>query len=88
MTVLVLWLTTVTYIVFIRSLLSHRAEGPLIGMMVVTTVAVFEASLTILSISESRSPFVSCDTMDLMSSKNSSKAGSEYWMVLFLKSSG
>ena len=70
------------YSVFIRSLLSHFAEVPLTGIMVVTTVAVFEASLTMLSISESRSPCVSCDTMDLMSSENSSRAGSEYWMVL------
>ena len=58
MTVLVLWLTTVTYRVFMRSLLPHRVEDPANGIIVVTTVAVFDASLTMLSISELKRPFV------------------------------
>ena len=68
-TVLFLWLTTVTNSVFIRSLLPHFPEVPLTGMIVVTIAAVFEESLTLLSISESRSPSVSSDTIALMSSE-------------------
>ena len=86
MTVLVLWLTTVTYRVFMRSLLLHRVEDPAKGIIVVTTVAVFDANLTMLSISELRRPLVSCVTIDLMSSEKSSRAGSEYWMVSSLES--
>ena len=64
-------------------------------MIVVTNVAMFEASLTILSISESNSPSVSSDTMVLMSSAYSSNAGYKYcrvlsfeiqWVILLLRS--
>ena len=75
MTVLVLWLTTVTYRVFMRSLLLHRVDDPAKGIIVVTTVAVFDANLTMLSISELRRPLVSCVTIDLISSEKSSRAG-------------
>ena len=62
----------------------HFFDGPFSGIMVVTIVAVLDASLIMLSISELNNPFVSCVTMDLMSSENASRAGSEYWMVLSL----
>ena len=84
MVVRVRWLTRVTYKVFINNRLLQRFEGPASGMIVVTIVAVLEANLIILSISESNSPFVSFITMDLMSPENSSRAGSEYWIVLSL----
>ena len=64
----------------------HRFEDPAFGIMVVTIVAVLEANLTILSISELSSPFVSWFTIDLMSPEKSSKAGSDYWMVLSFES--
>ena len=67
--VLVLWLTMGTKSVFINFLLPHRPEVPLTGMIVVTIAAVFEDSLTMLSISESMSPSVSSDTIALMSSE-------------------
>ena len=78
------WFTRVTYSVFIRSRLLHFFDGPFRGIMVVTIVAVFDASLTRLSISELNSPFVSFVTIDLISSEYASRAGSEYWMVLSL----
>ena len=56
----------------------HFFDGPFIGIMVVTMVAVLDASLNILSISELNNPFVSCVTMDLISSEYASRAGSVY----------
>ena len=58
MTVRVRWLTSVTYNVFMRSRFLHSLDDPASGTIVVTIVAVLEASLTMLSISELNSPFV------------------------------
>ena len=63
------WSTRVTYSVFIRSRLLHFFDGPFRGIMVVTMVAVLDASLIMLSISELNNPFVSCVTIDLISSE-------------------
>ena len=65
--VLVLWLATVTNRVFIRSLFSHFCELHFAGIIVVTNVAVFEANLIRLSTSELNNPKVSSDTISLMS---------------------
>ena len=62
------WSTKVTYSVFMRSRLLHDLELPAVGSIVVTIVAVLDASLTKLSISDVNSPLVSFVTMDLMSS--------------------
>ena len=51
-----------------RSRLLHNLELPASGIIVVTIVAVLDANLTMLSISEVNRPFVSFVTMDQISS--------------------
>ena len=74
--------TTGTMSVVMRSLVPQFVEVMLVGMSVVTTVAVDFAKVIMFFVSESER-FVSwCDTMDVMSAEKFSKAWSEYRMVL------
>ena len=74
--------TTGTMSVVMRSLVPQLVDVMLVGMSVVTTVAVDFAKVIMFFVSESER-FVSwCDTMDVMSAEKFSKAWSEYRMVL------
>ena len=65
-----------------RSLVPQLVDVVLVGMSVVTTVAVDFAKFIMFVVSESEM-FVSwCATMDIMSAEKFSKAWSEYRMVL------